>query len=347
MADYYSTLSGWIIPFSRAMDACDIDVDKAFSVCGIDANAVKDPEARIGTQRFVELLDYCNDLREVNDFSIQVGQYFHPGMFHALGYAMMTSNTLKDALARIVTYKRVVSNACTLDLDETQEHLVLKMMVSTFETTGRKVLSREATETFLAIVVQFTRELLGVNFHPKRVIIGYEQPQHGTKYLNQFFECDVEFGDGDSYLYFEKVHAEEYLCVANPMINGIHEKMLTDFLSRIDRHDLTYVIKNKIYEILPLGAPSQQEIADKLGMSLRNLQRKLQEQDTCYKTILEDTRKSLTLDYIKQAHLSLSEIGYLVGFSSVGNFNRAFKRWTNLTPGEYRRGYISDGNIRN
>ncbi|GGI74721.1 AraC family transcriptional regulator [Shewanella hanedai] len=341
MAEYYSTLSGWIIPFTRAMDVCGIETDEAFIQCGIDPNSVKDPEARIGTQRFVELLDYCNKLRGTGDFSIQVGECFHPGMFHALGYAMMTSSTLKDALARIVTYKRVVSNACTLELSETNESLVLKMMVSTFDTTGRKVLSRAATETFMAIVVKFTRELLGINFHPQKLIIGYDKPADYSEYLSTFFNCDVEFSDGDSYLFFEKVHAEKYLTVANPMINGIHEKMLTDFLSRIDRHDLTYVIKNKIYEILPLGAPSQQEIAEKLGMSLRNLQRKLQEQDTCYKTILEDTRKSLTLDYIKQAHLSLSEIGYLVGFSSVGNFNRAFKRWTNSTPGEYRRQYIS------
>ncbi len=158
MAEYYSTLSGWIIPFTRAMDVCGIETDEAFIQCGIDPNSVKDPEARIGTQRFVELLDYCNKLRGTGDFSIQVGECFHPGMFHALGYAMMTSSTLKDALARIVTYKRVVSNACTLELSETKESLVLKMMVSTFDTTGRKVLSRAATETFMAIVVKLDRK---------------------------------------------------------------------------------------------------------------------------------------------------------------------------------------------
>jgi len=72
-------------------------------------------------------------------------------------------------------------------------------------------------------------------------------------------------------------------------------------------------------------------------MSLRNLQRKLHDQGTSYKEILENTRKKLAMDYIVQQHLSLSEIGYLVGFSSVGNFNRAFKRWTNQTPGDYRQ----------
>ena len=107
-------------------------------------------------------------------------------------------------------------------------------------------------------------------------------------------------------------------------------------MARIDKNDLTHVIKNKIFELLPLGAPSQTEIAEYLGLSLRNLQRKLQDQGTSYKEILENTRKKLAMNYIIQKHLSLSEIGYLVGFSSVGNFNRAFKRWTNQTPGEFR-----------
>jgi AraC-like DNA-binding protein len=113
-------------------------------------------------------------------------------------------------------------------------------------------------------------------------------------------------------------------------------------MSRLDKNNLSHVIKNKIYEMLPLGSPSQTQIADHLGMSLRSLQRKLQEQGTNYKDILEQTRKKLSMDYIQQRHLSLSEISYLVGFSSVGNFNRAFKRWTNKTPGEYRNSLSQD-----
>ncbi len=58
---------------------------------------------------------------------------------------------------------------------------------------------------------------------------------------------------------------------------------------------------------LPLGASSQNEISLHLGLSLRNLQRKLNEQGTCYKEILEQTRKKLTMDYIQQRHLTLSE----------------------------------------
>jgi len=75
-------------------------------------------------------------------------------------------------------------------------------------------------------------------------------------------------------------------------------------------------------------------------MSLRNLQRRLNEKGTSFKDILEDTRRTLALDYIKQSHLSLGEVSYLIGFSNLSNFNRAFKRWTGKTPGDYRSRYM-------
>jgi AraC-like DNA-binding protein len=72
-------------------------------------------------------------------------------------------------------------------------------------------------------------------------------------------------------------------------------------------------------------------------MSLRNMQRKLKDKASNYKEILEDTRKHLAQSYLKQVNLSLGEVSYLIGFSDRSNFNRAFKRWSKLTPGDYRQ----------
>ena len=107
-------------------------------------------------------------------------------------------------------------------------------------------------------------------------------------------------------------------------------------MARIDKNDLSYSIRGLLHKMLPHGAPSQEQIAKHLGIGLRTLQRRLYEQGTNYKNILEQTRKKLTMDYIQQRHLTLSEISYLVGFSITANFHRAFKRWTNKSPGEYR-----------
>ncbi len=336
MPNQFSTLSGWMIPFSRAMAIHDLNANDACKACGIYEHTLKDQESRFSTDKFTDILNYCNQKLDCHDFPIQVAKQFHPGTFHVLGYAMMSSNTLKDALERIARYKRVLSNACRLDILEEKDDLIFNMEVFSYPETKRKVLSEPAVETFIGTIVQFARELVGQDLAPKKVCLSYPKPEYETQYLNDFFQCEVEFNTESCQAVFDRKQANTTLLGGNPLVTQAHEKLLNEFLSRVNKDDLSHIIITKICDVLPLGAPSQTGIASQLNMSLRNLQRKLHDQGTNYKSILEGTRKKLTLEYIQQKHLSISEIGYLVGFSNTSNFNRAFKRWTKLTPGEYR-----------
>mgnify|MGYP000213665518 FL=1 len=338
MTEQFSTLSGWMIPFTKAMEACQIDSTQALQVAGFESQFVSDQESRIAVGKFDKLLEYCNQQNGREDFSILVAQNFHPGVFHALSYAMMTSSTLKDAMECLSQYKRVVSNTCRLDMVEEGPDLVFDLHVFDYHDTNRKVLSRSVTETFLATMVQFSREVLNSELILKKVKFCFPKPGCDIQYLLDFFQCEVEYNAATSVLVFDSYQASRPLLGGNPEISQAHEKLLNDLIGRVNKDDLTHAIVNRIYETLPKGAPSQVDIANDLNLSLRNLQRKLNAQGTSYKDILEGTRKKLTLDYLDQKHLSLSEISYLVGFSNTSNFNRAFKRWTNKSPGEYRTG---------
>jgi hypothetical protein len=116
--DYYSTLTGWMIPISSAMNAHKIDIVKALKEYDISQDIVTSQESRIAAEKFSHLPKYCNNKFGYHDFSVLVAEQFHPSMFHAFGYAlgnaMMSSNTLIDALERIAHYKRVVSNTYSL-----------------------------------------------------------------------------------------------------------------------------------------------------------------------------------------------------------------------------------------
>ncbi len=336
MTEQFSTLSGWMIPFTKAMDACQIDTTKALQVAGFESQFVSDQESRIAVGKFDKLLDYCNQQNGRQNFSILVAKQFHPGVFHALSYAMMTSGTLKDALVRLAKFKRVVSNTCLLKMVEDDADLIFDLNVFDYHDTNRKVLSRDVTETFLATMVQFSREVLGSDLILKKVKFCFPKPNHSVQYLTDFFQCEVEYNAQTSVLVFDSYQASRPLLGSNPEISQAHDKLLNDLIGRVNKDDLTHAVVNKIYQSLSMGAPSQSDIANDLNLSLRNFQRKLNAQGTSYKNILETTRKKITLDYLDQKHLSLSEISYLVGFSNTSNFNRAFRRWTNTSPGEYR-----------
>ncbi len=129
---------------------------------------------------------------------------------------------------------------------------------------------------------------------------------------------------------------KQALPYAHPELARVNDKVVMEYLARIDKDSITLKVRSHIIDHLPNGAPRQENIAESLNMSLRKLQRKLQDEDTNYKELLEDTRRSLAQTYIKQNNRSIGEITYLLGFSEPSNFTRAFKRWTGRTPANYR-----------
>jgi AraC-like DNA-binding protein len=83
--------------------------------------------------------------------------------------------------------------------------------------------------------------------------------------------------------------------------------------------------------------PSIDEVATSLGIPSWTLRRKLRDENASFQDIVDDMRRDVALSYMRNTELSFGEISYLLGFSTPGAFQRAFKRWTDSTPGEFRR----------
>ena len=109
-----------------------------------------------------------------------------------------------------------------------------------------------------------------------------------------------------------------------------------DYLARFDHDSIAMRVRATIIERLPDGTPSQGNIAELLHVSMRSLQRRLNNENTNFKELLEGTRHELALQYIREPHRTIGEITYLLGFSEPSNFSRAFRRWTGMSPAEYR-----------
>ncbi|MEZ8142427.1 AraC family transcriptional regulator [Enterovibrio norvegicus FF-33] len=345
MNAYYSTLSGWIIPVTRAMKSLDLDPVKTLEMFDIDPAEVNDPEGRICVESLGNLFTFCNKRVGNRQFNIEVARSFHPSALHALGYAVQSAFSLQEALERVSQYKRVVSNCSNMDTYESGDELIVELVVYRYTDSGRLVLSPDLIESFLATLVQLSRDLVGGDIDPIKIQCTFERSSDDCPVVSEFFNCPIEYGCERNAVVLDLEQAKERAFGNNPAINQLHIEILNKFMSRVDKTNLTYLIESKILEELPMGAPSQADVAKQLGLSLRNLQRKLSEQGTCYKEILDNTRKRLTLSYIKQPHMSISEIGYLVGFSNVANFNRAFRRWEGCAPGEYRHNYLSTNSM--
>ena len=111
----------------------------------------------------------------------------------------------------------------------------------------------------------------------------------------------------------------------------------TIILGGLDKKQLVAdQVKNLLRLVLKQQTPSSQMIAEMLGMSSRTLQRKLDEEGTRYKDLLNELRLELALYYLKNTELSLDSIAYQLGYAESRSFYRSFKLWTGRTAGSYR-----------
>jgi AraC-like DNA-binding protein len=109
-----------------------------------------------------------------------------------------------------------------------------------------------------------------------------------------------------------------------------------NYLARLDRTDVVTRVTKKIIEMLPDGECSRDKVSRALGMSPSMLHLKLSQHGTNFQQLLDDTRKELAWSYVQQPTRSVTEITFLLGFTDTSNFTRAFKRWTGMSPTDFR-----------
>ena len=171
----------------------------------------------------------------------------------------------------------------------------------------------------------------------ERVEVEFERPPHGDAY-EEYFQCPVSFGQDRNALIIKSDALSWPLLQhdKNAFLNlqGICEERLAKATK--DR-SLSEKVMDEISPLLEGQTPSIEQVADSLGMPSWTLRRKLQDHGTSFQNLLNDTRRSLAESYMKDTDLAIGEIAYLLGFSSPTAFQRAFKRWTDESPGVYRR----------
>jgi len=160
--------------------------------------------------------------------------------------------------------------------------------------------------------------------------------------FTEFFQAPVEFGCETNMLVFDKTDMQVQLPAANAELARQNDQVVLSLLARMDRDDIIAQVRALVVDLLPSGECSKEIIAARLNMSERTLQGRLALKKTSYRDLLNETRKELAEQYISQGLRSFSEVTYLLGFSDISSFSRAFRNWTGLSPSVYRGRYLKN-----
>ncbi|GMQ83711.1 MAG: AraC family transcriptional regulator [Gammaproteobacteria bacterium] len=308
----------------------DVSVVDVFRDAGL-APAVASPDVRYPFAKMQAMWRLAVERTGDPCFGLAVAEHFKPQALHGLGFIWLSSDTLFDALQRLVKYQRMISTVIDITLEETENSVRLNVAIRHSPVN----IECASIDAAVGVFVNMCRLATCEVFNPIRLSLNRPRPACFDRF-EALFRSPVEFGAESNALYFDPASLREPLPGANPELARANDQVVIDYLGRFDRENISMQVRSRLIELLPTGQPTQKDIASSLNFSVRNLQRRLRAEGISFKRLLDETRKDLASQYIKDNHRRIGEITYLLGFSEPSNFTRAFRRWTGVSPNEFR-----------
>jgi AraC-like DNA-binding protein len=320
--------------FRRLLELQGLDAVGIARQAGVDLAAIPAPGERIEIDKIDAMLRLAIPRVPDPAFGLQAARCWHPSELGVLGYAWLSSSTLRSGLERAVRYSRLVGERGVTEIEDTRQGLKVRFWAK----RGKPAVVPETAvlvDIVMALLFDLCRMNAGAGLRPVAATLRRSRPDPGDAY-ERFFGCPVRFGVEENAFVLSAKDADRPLPSANRQLAATFDRMLVEELSRLDKSDVVSRCRAAVLEHLSSGEGTAEDTAKQLHMSPRTLQRKLAEANTTYLELVDDTRKDLALRYIEDPRHSFTDITFSLGFSQPSAFTRAFRRWTTLSPSEYR-----------
>ena len=303
-----------------------------FERCGVEPQQLDDPSFQPGYTLFSQLIEQALQLSDEPALGLLVGERLLVNTHGILGFAALQSESLRQAVTLLERYLAVRTTLVSLrhvhDAQAQQEHvqLIPRYPLGPIE---RSVLEA----VMLAIKNVLDAATLG-NVRPERVSFPFPAPGYAGL-AQAMFNCPVAYAQPWAGFTFASALLDQPLRMADPAAFREAELICQRELRKLgDTTALSARIRRLMLE-KQNGFPSLVVTARLFYLTPRTLHRRLLDEGTTFKQILEEVRHTLAVEHLKAGLLSVQEIAYSLGYNDVANFRRAFKRWEGVPPSEY------------
>ncbi|MBS0968643.1 AraC family transcriptional regulator (plasmid) [Chimaeribacter arupi] len=324
----------------------------AAAACGLEAFIAQqggDPERILGMCRIspalltqptqsLTLPGYCRVLEEAarqtgaDNFGLHYGLQFKPQQLGLIGYVGLCSATAEQALRNLVfafpwhqhaTLTRLVDLPHCLRFDYQIRH-------------GAIISQRQDAELTLGMVINLLRHALGPQWAPKEVHFEHPRPEQWHEHC-KYYDAPVYFDQPFNSLLIPRHELQRPMPESDPILLMV----MQDAMRRLNQSSQPLSVLDQaraaIRQQLPQGEPVMEQVAGLLGMSGASLQRRLSDEQLTFSRVVDRVRQEMATHYLAQRHLPISDMAFLLGYSEVSAFSRAFRRWFGISPRAWRQ----------
>ena len=308
------------------------DREQLLEGTGITELMLASTEARISLETLGKLIDNALRLTDNSALGLDLGRHLHLANLSMLGMAVMSSPDLRSALDLGLTYYRTVAPCWSLDLS-IEGDAGRFVAQETMPLGERRVF---ATEALLSSLAAMARTLAGTELPVMEIALPYARPEHVSRYV-EFSRAPVRFNAERIEVRFDARALLRPLPAPDPISMRMAERQCAAIMANSSADEGLVVQVRRLLGAKPGDYLDLGELAGALQTSARSLRRNLQRTGTSYQTLLDEVRRDHAHECLVGSNMTMESISEHLGFSDVRSFRRAFKRWTGVTPAEFRR----------
>ncbi len=305
------------------------DIDSIFGNAGLAPSMAGEPTLQLRLSSFCRLFEESARKTENPNFGLWFGNQFKPHDLGLWGYVGVSSLTMGAALENLVSYFPYHQEKSMLRLSaRTDGMMMLEYQILAPEIVER----RQDAELSLGMFLNVFRECLGKDWQPEEVFFEHPKPEAAEEH-EKAFGAATYFSQPTNALIFRPEILEHPMPRRDLGLMTMMQTCLEQLGSRNDGFEsVTDRVRSVIRMKLPEGCPTLEVVGEALQLSSASIQRELSLVGLTYKELIHTTRYDLAHSYLKQRHLPLSEIAFLLGYSELSAFSRAVRRWTGESP---------------
>ena len=317
----------------QAIRRAGLPTEEILTKAGVALNQV-DQNARTPLNAQYAFWVAAEEVSKDPDIGLHLGEHLPLYRGQVIEHLFISSENFGEGLKRALAYQRLISDAF-------HAKLVVDPNGSCYLTNGVQpwadsLVNRHFSECAISGILRFFKFITEGRFEPIFIDFNFSDGASEEEYL-RVYECPVSLGQKETRLYFDPTILDFPLWQAEPELLQLHEQLAIEKLQELARYDLVGEVRRAIGSTLESGETTLETVAAQLNITPRRLRTQLSEANTSFQQILSDYRCRLAKKLLAGTSESVERIVYLTGFSEPSTFYRAFKRWTNETPVEYRK----------
>jgi AraC-like DNA-binding protein len=324
-------------------------VVKALAEEGVDARAaLRGAELSLEQMRSPTVLvcmdqvlaSYRNALRLTQNpnFAFEMGLKSHVSLYGMYGFAILSSMDFRETMHFATRYHRLATPLVKMHFTEEP-----RSAVWTFEPLPHPAMDERLykfiVDCQLGVHLSLHRDIMGADFTPTAVHLTYGAPKPESR---SPFGFPVAYTQSANRLFFDpgwltgRPHLGDEIAYSTVLA-------LCDDLQDKLQHKIGVAGGVRTYLLANLGRNvSLEDVAEHLGAPERTLRRKLRDENTSFREILDELRCEVAMKYLRETEMTVDDVAYALGFSETSNFRHAFRRWKQASPQQYRRQQRTD-----